>query len=679
MNVPKAIVEALLNGRLIPFIGAGMSMPSGLPSWASLVKSLAGQSRPATVPEESLASVLSLPDLAEVLDSISGSEQHTLEYLADRVDDPRYKPNRYHAMLEHLRPTTIVTTNWDRLIEDSFRAAGHRTTVITRDVDVPAFNTASHINVIKLHGTITDRQTLVYRKSQYESYWSTRSLLQALMQVQLSTNHALFLGYGFGDPNIIDLLSRLTVSSGKFRRQHWAFTYHSSQLEEMWRHLGVQLIHADQYGANPTEATENFLNALVSASGTKATSNLQRAELVNRELASQIASGRSHAVLRMRATLGWLSNPTPDTDSLVYGTPEQDAAERRMTELVLQFARSDETRRVRSILNIDSGVLLRKYSRSAARRRLMQLRDSILSLGSQAQVVHTTQENNLNEMLFDDDAGLIGFKLPSTVGIHRVFIQRSRSTVRSEVEQFDSDYWHCVKMYSRSDDQENMHRDARDAVIARISDQLRVLDRPFTELNIDGASGAADAGDDFPFVHSVARALAFAIEAHDAQGQTREDRFTPYWVHVVRVMERLRAVAEQPSEEVLLAALLHDVVEDTEVTVRDLSDQFGNVVAEIVADVTQSEGQAYEDYVEQIRNGTREARMLKLADRWDNVSELTAMRYESFGDVSPCTYIKGSSLILDVCRDASETLATFLRQQLAIARDVFNCEDQLSV
>jgi (p)ppGpp synthase/HD superfamily hydrolase len=73
-------------------------------------------------------------------------------------------------------------------------------------------------------------------------------------------------------------------------------------------------------------------------------------------------------------------------------------------------------------------------------------------------------------------------------------------------------------------------------------------------------------------------ALRFAALCH--QGQTRRGGNTPYFAHLAAVAMILdRAMFD---EDTVIAGLLHDVVEDTAVTLADLADRFGADVAEIV-------------------------------------------------------------------------------------------------
>ena len=80
----------------------------------------------------------------------------------------------------------------------------------------------------------------------------------------------------------------------------------------------------------------------------------------------------------------------------------------------------------------------------------------------------------------------------------------------------------------------------------------------------------------------VKKALEFATEAH--KGQVRKYTGEPYIVHPIEVMELVKQVIDDP--EMQAAALLHDVVEDTPVSINEIKDEFGPRVAALVSDLT---------------------------------------------------------------------------------------------
>ncbi|TQX91343.1 bifunctional (p)ppGpp synthetase/guanosine-3',5'-bis(diphosphate) 3'-pyrophosphohydrolase [Rhizobium sp. rho-13.1] len=77
-------------------------------------------------------------------------------------------------------------------------------------------------------------------------------------------------------------------------------------------------------------------------------------------------------------------------------------------------------------------------------------------------------------------------------------------------------------------------------------------------------------------------ALRFATAAHGEQ--KRKYTGEPYIVHPVAVAEIVRGIPHTP--EMIAAALLHDVVEDTPVTLLEIKEKFGSKVAQLVAWLT---------------------------------------------------------------------------------------------
>jgi len=124
-----------------------------------------------------------------------------------------------------------------------------------------------------------------------------------------------------------------------------------------------------------------------------------------------------------------------------------------------------------------------------------------------------------------------------------------------------------------------------------------------------------------------ARARAQAITAH--AGQTYGD--APYEVHldhVAAVVERFIDAADARRGDLVVAAYLHDIVEDTAVTIDAVEADFGAAVAGLVAAVTDSPGRDRKERkaktYPRIRATGPAAVLLKLADRIANVEASVA-------------------------------------------------------
>jgi GTP diphosphokinase / guanosine-3',5'-bis(diphosphate) 3'-diphosphatase len=113
------------------------------------------------------------------------------------------------------------------------------------------------------------------------------------------------------------------------------------------------------------------------------------------------------------------------------------------------------------------------------------------------------------------------------------------------------------------------------------------------------------------------KAMEFANKSHASQ--TRNNGI-PYIVHPVAVMGMVRQWGIE-DEEVLSAALLHDVIEDTGVTKEQLLSDFSARVATLVDHLTHYEGISKSDYIKSFGNVPIEALLIKLADRICNVND----------------------------------------------------------
>jgi len=134
-----------------------------------------------------------------------------------------------------------------------------------------------------------------------------------------------------------------------------------------------------------------------------------------------------------------------------------------------------------------------------------------------------------------------------------------------------------------------------------------------------------------PQIEALRQSYVVAKDAHE--GQTRSSG-EPYIIHPVAVA---RILAEMRLDiETLQAALLHDVIEDTEVTKEELETQFGNTVAELVDGVSKLDKLKFRDRKEAQAENFRKmvlamvqdirVILIKLADRTHNMRTLGALR-----------------------------------------------------
>jgi len=133
------------------------------------------------------------------------------------------------------------------------------------------------------------------------------------------------------------------------------------------------------------------------------------------------------------------------------------------------------------------------------------------------------------------------------------------------------------------------------------------------------------------------RAVLFAVRAHS--GTERRGKGFPYIIHLMEAVEIVATIT--PDQDLLSAAILHDTVEDTDVTVEDLRREFGQRIAAIVeaeSDVRQ-EGESDEESwhrrkqeaIDRLTAAPLEAKIVAMGDKLSNMRAI-ARDYSLQGD-----------------------------------------------
>ena len=125
------------------------------------------------------------------------------------------------------------------------------------------------------------------------------------------------------------------------------------------------------------------------------------------------------------------------------------------------------------------------------------------------------------------------------------------------------------------------------------------------------------------------RAFRYAAEKHD--GQTRKQTAVPYLSHLMAVASLVLEAGGD--EDLAIAALLHDVVEDCGgiARLREIRKQFGSRVAKIVEGCTDSFGEPKpewverkKDYLREVKHADAETRLVSASDKLHNVRTILA-------------------------------------------------------
>ncbi len=157
-----------------------------------------------------------------------------------------------------------------------------------------------------------------------------------------------------------------------------------------------------------------------------------------------------------------------------------------------------------------------------------------------------------------------------------------------------------------------------------------------------------------------AEAVIYATRKHAAQ--TRRDG-SPYIAHPLRVAESLRSIGGIDDMDVILAGLMHDLIEDTDCEWATIAKRFGERVADLVAllsgDMRLPKVQRRQEVVDRIRTAPDQAKAVRLADRLDNLTDM-----KGFSESRRQEYIRDSHKILEACKGANAALEKALEESI---------------
>lgn len=129
------------------------------------------------------------------------------------------------------------------------------------------------------------------------------------------------------------------------------------------------------------------------------------------------------------------------------------------------------------------------------------------------------------------------------------------------------------------------------------------------------------------------KAVVFATEAH--RGTERRGKGYPYIIHAMEAASIVATVTND--QEMLAAAILHDTVEDTDVTIEQIRDEFGERVATLVhhettpLDPELTWREKKEAQVKQLASAPLDSKVVALGDKLSNMRGI-ALDYREIGD-----------------------------------------------
>lgn len=191
------LVERLEAGDVVPFIGAGLSVAGGFPSWEEHLRT---QGRTAGLDPAHIEALLGNGEYETVISEIEANRGR--DVFVQEVRDVFSKTGAITdttLLVTELFPDTVITTNYDRLIEQAFDTGAKNAFQIISGLDAFAEPATDRVSIIKLHGDIKTPGQCILSKNQYDQAYGNGGIdlrlpIPRLLEYYYKNSSLLFLG-----------------------------------------------------------------------------------------------------------------------------------------------------------------------------------------------------------------------------------------------------------------------------------------------------------------------------------------------------------------------------------------------------------------------------------------------------------------------------------------------------
>ncbi len=240
LTLPAELLEEYSRGNVVLFCGEEIAVGEGeVPSRAELAEALAKEADLGDV------SGRGLPVVAQAYTGKMGYQRLIAKMTQMIKQDRPYRPLSTHHLIASLNFKYIVTTNWDELLEKAFDEANQAYVKVVGDHDV-AFVDEQQTCLIKLHGSIENRTSIVITEDEYLNLFANWPAKTNMVRDLVARKTVLFLGFDLSDQDFKQLFNQVRRDLNQFQRRAYAVQPNLDQISKMdYERKGVEIIKAD--------------------------------------------------------------------------------------------------------------------------------------------------------------------------------------------------------------------------------------------------------------------------------------------------------------------------------------------------------------------------------------------------------------------------------------------------
>lgn len=232
------LAERHIEQQILPFVGAGMSKPSGFPMWGAFLKELA-QNDPGVLDQvEQAIEEGRFSDAAQII-----SDELDENMLAEQIENyfagQVFSPEGPVRLVPDLFKLGCVTTNFDHVLEKVYEHNEQAFAQVfsgSSIIDAPR-ETASGANVLfKIHGSATSRNGRVLTTVEYNSAYGNERTVPGTLNHLITNRSLLFIGCSLATDRTIVAMQDIKAMNGAAGLRHYAFLADPGQANRTARH-----------------------------------------------------------------------------------------------------------------------------------------------------------------------------------------------------------------------------------------------------------------------------------------------------------------------------------------------------------------------------------------------------------------------------------------------------------